>query len=130
MATKPISSVSIALTSAVLSAAIVGGSLFYLDPDSDEMRPVQQAVEVTPSALLDAASPACAAEVRQLAANPDCHEDCTTKDGKGKELNGWCCCDGGGCVYMPERVQSCLTEAKEKAVKPVAVEEVGEVVVK
>lgn len=112
METKELSTTALALTALALGAAIGGGTVYALDPDTDTLRPVEIVAEVEPSALLVAAEQVdskCAAEIR-LAESQDCWHGCTTILGD-KEATGWCC----GLAFMPVWIQKCLDQAQELA---------------
>jgi hypothetical protein len=111
--------------SAMALAGIIAGSgaTLMLVGKESKQTPVEQAVEVAPNELLDNAEPACADEVRQVGADPQC-EKCESYLGNdSKPTQGWCC----NGAFMPKRLQTCLDTAKAAAeAKAKAVAETGE----
>jgi hypothetical protein len=111
--TKPISATKISLTSLALGIAIVGGSIYYLDPGTDEMRPVEQVAPVDPFGLIENADPKCAAEIRLRGPLPVCSKTGATEL-HGKWTTDLWECDG---AIMKAEIQTCLDEAQAKAEK-------------
>lgn len=120
--TKTISVSSMVMSTAALVVATALGTVYVLDPDTDEMRPVTAAAEVSLPSLVAAIDDAeCLSELNK-APSLDCREGSTT-GGDGRELQGWWC----GQAFFPATgtkgagmVGACLSAAKVKAEKAIA----------